>query len=181
MTMNGAPVNRMGPLAVTLLAALLTACGGARLDYGQSNGLVIEEAPLGGEALLQRKTDLQRAYDDMVAFQLTMAELIDRRDSRGLSVFDDFVAQYVGQHLEPLLVSNWQSTHPETMAVDANLRFVKADVLVQMRYPRRVQRVIDDIERRYEGRMGMLVDYPIGQQTPLGDAIEILKHRKWDG
>jgi hypothetical protein len=180
-TINGVRTSWMGSLSVALLVALLTACGGARFDYARSGDLAIEETPLGGEALLQRTTDLRRAFDDMVAFQLTMSELIDRRDSRGLAVFDDFVAQYVGQHLDPLLVSSWQSSHPETMAVDANLRFVKADVLVQMRYPRRVQDVIDDIEMRYEGRKGILVDYPIGQQTPLGDALEILKHRKWDG
>jgi hypothetical protein len=173
--------RRLRRLGAVLIASLLTACAGARPEYQQSGDLTIEEAPLGGEALLQRKQDLQRAFDDMLAFQLTMSDLINRRDSRGLAAFDDFVAQYVVEHLDPLLVASWQSSHPETMAVDANLRFVKADVLVQMRYPRRVQRVIEDIELRYQGRQGMLVDYPVGEQSALGDALEILKHRKWDG
>jgi hypothetical protein len=169
-------------LLVTSLA-LMGACAGARPAYQMTDQpeLSVEEAPLGGEALAQRKQDLQRALGDMLAFHATMASLVDRRDGRGLSAFDDFVAAYMGQHLDPLLAGEWQSTHPEVMAVDANLRFTKADVLVQMRYPRRVQRVIEDIERRYQGRANMVVDYPLGEQNSIIQAIEILKNRKWEG
>jgi hypothetical protein len=173
--------GRAGLTVPALLACLLLACGGVRPEYNEPSELAVEESPLGGEALVQRRQDLGRAYGDMVAFQATMASLIDRRDSRGLSAFDEFVATYMGRHLDPLLTSMWQSSHPELMAVDANLRFMKADVLVQMRYPRRVQRVIDDIELRYAGRESMLVAYPVGEQTTISQALEILKTRKWDG
>ncbi|MBW2382465.1 MAG: hypothetical protein JRG92_02465 [Deltaproteobacteria bacterium] len=176
--------SRLGLSALLVVAALLaTACSGVRPAYQTTNQreLSVEEAPLGGEALSQRKQDLERALGDMAAFHATMASLIDRRDGRGLSAFDDFVAAYMGEHLDPLLAGEWQSSHPEVMAVDANLRFTKADVLIQMRYPRRVQRVIDDIERRYESHGNMVVDYPLGDQNSITDALEILKNRKWEG
>ena len=117
----------------------------------------------------------------MTAFHLTMSSLIDRRDSRGLAIFDDFVVSYLGRHLDPLLRADWQSSHPEVMATDANLRFIKADILVQMRHPRRVQDVIEEIELRFQGRNGMLIGYPIGDQSTLIDALAILKDRKWGG
>jgi hypothetical protein len=170
-----------GGLLLALCASFGLACGGVRPEYSGTSDLAIEESPLGGEALAARRQDLERAYGDMLAFQATMSNLIDRRDSRGLSSFDEFVATYMGRHLDPLLIPSWQSSHPELMAADANIRFVKADVLVQMRYPRRVQRVIDEIERRYAGRESMLVSYPVGEQTTLAEALEILKTRKWDG
>jgi hypothetical protein len=159
----------------------VSACGGMRPGFEEPQHVAVEEAPLGGEALAQRRQDMQRAFGDMLAFQATMSSLIDRRDNTGLASFDEFVAKYMGRHLDPLLAAGWQSSHPEVQAVDVNLRFVKADVLVQMRYPRRVQRVIDDIQKRYVGRDGMLVDYPVGEQSTLGEALAILKTRKWDG
>jgi hypothetical protein len=176
--------NPSGCLALLLVVTLVaTACAGVRSDYYSSErtNLTVEEAPLGGEALAQRKQDLGRAWKDMLALHATMASLIDRRDGRGLSAFDDFVAAYMAQHLDPLLAGQWQSSHPEVMTVDANLRFIKADVLAQMRYPRRVQRVIDDVEQRYHGRENMLVDYPVGEQNSISDALTILKNRKWEG
>lgn len=176
---RGSSRRVIGLLAAIAICA--AACSGARPMYEVSDDLVVEEAPLGGEALLQRRLDMERALGDMLAFQATMASLIDRRDSKGLSTFDEFVAKYMGRHLDPLLVSRWQSTHPEVQAIDINLRFVKADVLVQMRYPRRVQDSINDIQIRYQGRDDMLVEYPVGEQSTLAEAIAILKERKWDG
>jgi len=171
-----------GSIAVSAaLGALLVACAGARPDYGSPVDLAVEEAPLGGEALAQRRQDLARAYGDLLAFQATMASLIDRRDSRGLSTLDEFVAAYVGRHLDALLAPEWPSGHPEVMEVDANLRFAKAELLVMMRYPRRVQDVIDDIERRYRGRGSMLVEYPAGEQNTVDEALRILRDRKWNG
>ena len=40
---------------------------------------------------------------------------------------------------------------------------------------------VDEIRRRYEGRAEMMVEYPVGQQSPLGEALEKLTHRKWRG
>lgn len=163
------------------LGTLLVACAGARPDFGTPMELAVEEAPLGGEALAQRRQDLNRAYGDLVAFQATMTSLIDRRDAGGLGTLDEFVAAYLGRHLDALLAPEWPSGHPEVMEVDANLRFAKAELLVLMRYPRRVQAVIDDIERRYAGRSSMLVEYPAGEQNTIEEALVILRDRKWNG
>lgn len=158
-----------------------TGCSGIQTQYISESRWLEEEAPLGGEALAQRKQDLERAVRDMTAFHSTMSSLIDRRDSSGLVIFDDFVVSYLVRHLDPLLSADWQSSHPEVMGTDANLRFIKADILVQMHHPRRVQGVIEEIELRYHGRDGMLIGYPIGEQRTLSDALSILKNRKWGG
>jgi hypothetical protein len=78
------------------------------------------------------------------------------------------------------LIPEWQSSHPEVMALDANLRFMKAQLLSNMRYPRKVQESIDDIEGRFEGRESMLVEYPVGEQRALGEALEMLRDQKWN-
>ena len=141
---------------------------------------VAEESPLGGEALAQRRMDLSRAWRDLLHFDATMRSLVDRRDSRSVSLLDGFVSQYMDQHLDPMLRPEWQSTHPEVMAIDANLRFMKAQILADMRYTSKVQDSIEDIEARYMGREGMLVEYPVGEQRPLGEALDMLVDQKWN-
>lgn len=138
-----------------------------------------EEAPLGGEALAQRRMDLGRAWRDLLHFQATMESMVDRKDSRGVALLDGFLDEYMGRHLDGLLRPQWQSSHPEVMALDANLRFMKAELLAQMRYTRRVQDAIDDIESRFTGRESMLVEYPVGEQQSLGEALTMLRERKW--
>ena len=140
---------------------------------------VEEEAPLGGEALAQRRMDLGRAWRDLLHFQATMESMVDRRDSRGVALLDGFLDEYMGRHLDGLLRPAWQSSHPEVMALDANLRFMKAELLAQMRYTRRVQQAINDIETRFMGRESMLVEYPVGEQRALGEALTMLRERKW--
>jgi hypothetical protein len=67
------------------------------------------------------------------------------------------------------------------MALDANLRLAKAEVLIQMRSPQRVQDVLDELEKRYRGREDMLVEFPIGKQGTLRDGMKRLSDRKWRG
>jgi hypothetical protein len=177
---NG-PRHRWTSIGAAMACALLVACAGPRAESEERPSLSVEESPLGGEALTQRKQDLRRAYGDVIAFQTTMSSLIDRRDTRALSSLDGFVGQYLDRHLDALLAPAWQSGHPEVMEVDANLRFAKADLLVKMRYPRRVQAVIDDIEKRYKDRANMLVEYPVGEQNTIAEAMVILRSRKWNG
>lgn len=140
-----------------------------------------EEAPLGGEALAQRKLDMQRALGDLGAFNQTLTSLIERRDDAGIEAMEPFVLGYIGQHLDLLIAPTWPSNHPEMAAVDANLRFMKAELLIQLRRTRDVQKVIDDIRERYASRQQMLVDYPLGQQSTVAGGIEKLKNRKWNG
>ncbi len=150
-------------------------------DLGEmTDRAVAEETPLGGEALARRRMDLDRAWRDLLHFEETMESLVDRKDSRSVALLDAFLDQYMGTHLAGLLRPSWQSSHPEVMALDANLRFMQAELLAQMRYTRRVQDAIDDIQTRFAGRESMLVEYPVGEQRPLGEALDLLRDRKWD-
>jgi predicted small lipoprotein YifL len=176
-------------LAATLaaLAAIATLAGcGSRTpeipdDLAWEQTAAEESAPLGGAALAQRRQDMQRAANDLIHFHATLESLHHRGDRNGLVLFSGFLDAYMGLHLDPLLRGEWQSKHPELMALDATLRLVKAEVLIQMRAPRRVQQVIDEILTRFEGRENMLVDYPIGSQGTLQEGLRILTERKWRG
>jgi hypothetical protein len=140
-----------------------------------------QNTPLGGAALAQRKQDLQRAHRDMIHFHATLESLQHRRDRNGLLLFSQFLDAYMGMHLDPLLESEWQSRQPELMALDANLRLVKAEVLIQMRAPGRVQQTLEELRERFKGREDMLVEYPIGKQGTLRDGLRKLGERKWRG
>lgn len=175
------------PLA-TLAAALALVLGsGCVIDRAAPPDLVPETSaaeasvPLGGEALLQRKRELDRAYRDMVHFDATLLSLHRHGDKNGLRQFGNFLEAYMGLHLDPLLAGEWQSRHPELTALDANLRFAKAEILIQLRMTRQAQEVMDQIEQRFKGREDMLVDYPFGQQHPLGEGLQMLRERKWRG
>ncbi|MCG8589537.1 MAG: hypothetical protein MJE66_09620 [Proteobacteria bacterium] len=177
--------SRWLPLLGLLAGALLLPACAA--DHRLPGEMVVEEtaaedsAPLGGESLAQRKRQLQRSHADMRHYHTTLRSLRHRRDRNAWILFSGFLDKYMGMHVEPMLRGEWQSTHPELMALDANLRLVKAEVLIQLRDPRRVGQTVEEIERRYQGREGMLVEYPIGDQTTLGEALEHLKERKWRG
>jgi hypothetical protein len=181
--MSGNPGKRLGLLASALCAASLACAGQTEFQ----DVLVLEQTaaeqstPLGGAALGQRRQDMQRAHRDMLHFHTTLESLQQRRDRNGLVLFSQFLDAYMGLHLDPLLASEWQSRHPELMALDANLRLVKAEVLIQMRSPQRVQQVIEELRERYAGRDDMLVEFPIGKQGTLRDAVRRLGERKWRG
>ena len=175
-------VNTAGWAATLLVVGQLIGCAGGEAPTPQDEGMMAaqEETPLGGEALAQRRMDLDRAWRDLLHFDATMRSLVDRKDSRSVALLDGFLSQYMAEHLDPLLAPTWQSTHPEVMALDANLRFMKAQILADMRYTSRVQKSIDDIEIRFQGRESMLIEYPVGEQRALGDALMLLRESKWD-
>lgn len=134
-----------------------------------------ESAPLGGPALRQRREQLQRMHRDLIQIQTSIASLRHRGDRLGMNQLTRFVDAYMGLHLEPVLRPQWQSRHPELMALDANLRFLQADVLLRMRANARAKRVMGELAERFEGRGDMLVDYPIGEQNTLADAFLMLR------
>lgn len=177
-------VLTMLAMSTTLTTGSLMGCAGGGRDALFEDGLGVrpsDEAPLTGEALAQRRTDLDRAWRDLRHFDATIQSLADRRDGRSIALLDDFLSQYLFEHLDPLLAPDWPSSHPELMELDANLRFMKAQILTDMRYTRLVQRAIDDIEGRFQGRENMLVEYPAGEQHALGEALTILREQKWGG
>jgi hypothetical protein len=171
--------------ALGLLATLaLLACATTApvvLDLEIDDSAAEETAPLGGDALAERKREMQRTYRDLIHFDATLDGLRDRRDRNGSILFDQFLATYIGTRLEPMLAPEWQSRHPELMALDASLRFVQADILVRMHDTRRVQQVIEQIELRFQGRENTVVQYPIGSQGTIAEGLTTVRNRKWRG
>ena len=177
-----AAIRRTVPLALALALGVGCAADPRIPDsFGLESQAAEETTPLGGEALALRKREMRRAQRDMRHYHATLRGLDERRDRSGKILFSQFLDAYMGIHLDPLLASEWQSNHPELMALDAGLRLGKAEVLIWMRQQRRAQQTIDELLRRFEGRETMLVEYPIGGQTTLEQALEMLRERKWRG
>lgn len=132
-------------------------------------------APLGGESLLQRKIELDRAVRDLRHCHATLTSL-NRRGERGpTAMFREYVDAYIAQHVLPLLHERWQSRHPELAGLDANARLLVAELWSLMGRPGRTEDMIDDLRRRYAGRGSMIVAYPVGEQGTLADGIEHLR------
>ena len=173
-------------IQTALLAGLvlLLGCTGARdlpVDIVLEDATAEETAPLAGSALLQRRQQLERAQGDLVRFHETVGDLVHRRDRDGKARFEQFLHAYFGLHLDPLLRAEWQSRHAEVMALDANLRLLKAQILIRLRETAQAERVLAELTHRFRGREDILVSYPIGRQTPLGEALEKIKSAKWKG
>ena len=98
-----------------------------------------------------------------------------RRDESGMIVFDEFADAYVTKTVLPLLEPEWQSRHPEVALLDVNARFAVASLWVIIGSTRSANRMLDEIDRRYKGRGEMLVGYPIGGETTLGEALGRLR------
>jgi len=179
-------LETMRPLILSLTIALTSLFAAAcatdpRDDMEIGDDLTVNHvAPMGGEALMQRKDELERALSDMMIFRQTLESMNDRRDSRGIDSSQEFLNRYMAIHLEPLLEPRWQSSHPELILVDANLRFVQAELLIQMGYGLGgwTDDVIDELIERYKQRGNILVDYPVGTQTTLREALRILRNHK---
>ena len=140
-----------------------------------------KSVPLGGDALVQRKREMRRTYRDMLHFRATIESLERKRRRNGWIQLSNFLNAYMERHLGPMLRPSWQSEHPELMALDANLRLIETEVLIQLRDTRRAQQALREIQRRYEGRETMLVEYPVGRRGSLSSALELLSKRKWRG
>jgi hypothetical protein len=157
-------------------AALLAACAPTQpADFDPEAIKVHEANALGGAALGQRKQEMQRAVSDMQAFHKTMEGMIARRDSGSVTVFAEFLSRYMGQHLDPILRAEWQSRHAELIDLDVNLRILETSMLIQMRKAKKVERMIKDVQKRYAGRDALLIEYPIGEQSTLGETLNLLR------
>lgn len=132
-------------------------------------------APLGGEALEQRKLELARSYRDLGHFLKTLDGLHRRADRNGLVMFGEFADFYVSKHVIPMLEPEWQSRHPEVASLDANARFAVAAVWAKIGSSSSASRMLDEIDRRYKGRGEMLVGYPVGGESTLRDALAHLR------
>jgi hypothetical protein len=139
-------------------------------------------APMGGEALAQRKLELDRSYRNLGHFLVTLDNLHRRKDRNGVVQFTQFADFYVAKHVIPLLEPEWQSRQPEVALLDANARFAVAALWAKIGASASASRMLDEIDRRYKGRGEMLVGYPIGGQSTLKEAVARLRSRSsWSG
>jgi hypothetical protein len=163
-----------------LIALSALACGlwqpGARSEAQRTT---MAGLPLTGTVLLQHKQQMRRALESLFVFRLSLASLAVRRESRDQEVFADFVEAYMGMHLDRLVHGDWQSGHPELTALNANLRILKADLLIRMRERARAEAALDEIAERFRGNEGMLIEYPPGQQTSVRRALDLLRQKRW--
>lgn len=179
----GAPCARTLALSL-LLGALAVGCVSEpdlRDEFAPDSTAAEESVPLGGDALAQKKGEMERSLRDLMHFHRTIASLDGRRDRNGFSNFAGFLDAYLGTHVDPLLAGRWQSRHPEVMALDANLRLVKAEIFIVLRDTGRVQDVIEELNERYEGRENMLVEFANGEQGTLKQGLDRLQNDKWRG
>lgn len=167
--------------SAALLPALLLFAAGCVSDATLTDELLAEaeasraSAPLGGEALIQRKLELDRAVRDMSHFHATLVSL-DRRYDRGAEVlFQEFVDFYLAKHVLPLLEGEWQSQHPEVAVLDVNARFVVAELWSMMGASGRASQMERSIVTRYRGRESMIVAYPVGEESTLADGLAHLR------
>lgn len=139
-------------------------------------------APLGGEALAQRRLDLDRSYRDLGHFLTTLDSLYRRNDRSGQFMFAEFADFYVAKHVLPMLEPEWQSRHPELAQLDVNARFAVVALWTRLGSSSSAGHMLDEIERRYKGRGEMLVGYPIGSQSTLREAVKHMRERSsWSG
>jgi hypothetical protein len=167
-----------------LLAVALMACAGTgplEDEFAPDRTAAEESVPLGGDALAEKKAEMQRSLRDLMHFHRTLSSLDGRRDRTGFSNFAEFLDSYLGTHVDPLLSGRWQSRHPEVMALDANLRLMKAEIFIVLRDTGRVQDTIEDLTARYEGRESMIVELPNGEQGTLQEGLQQLQDDKWRG
>ena len=69
------------------------------------------------------------------------------------------------------------SEDPEYALLDAELRLVKAELLIETKDYWSAGDVIGQIADRYENRSSMLVNFPVGEQSTLAEAIDYLRAR----
>ena len=109
--------NRALPWALMTLTALPLLFGCAAGSDPQPEEMTVsaeeEEAPLGGEALARRRMDLDRAWRDLLHFELTMSSLVDRKDSRSVALLDGFLDEYMSTHLAGLLRRRGRAVIPK--------------------------------------------------------------------
>jgi len=173
-------LHRLMILAVVLCGGSLAGCvsDATRADAMVRSANAAEaSAPLAGEALEQRKLELERTYRDLTHFNATFDSLNRRNDREGKLMFSAFVDHHLTKQVLPTLAGEWQSRHPELSAVDADVRLTVAELWMRMGATSRTRRMLNEIERRFEGRGDMLVSYPIGSQGTLRDGVAMLRQR----
>ena len=152
----------------------------AHLDYFAKSAEAREaESFLAGEALEQRKLSMRRAHRDMKSFFATIESLRRHRKRDEIRLFENFLRPYMATHLERLLSSRDTSWNPELSLLDANLLFAQAAILIELEDRADLVKVIGEIGRRFEGMESMIVEYPVGSENTLADAVLELQRMRY--
>ncbi len=167
---------RLALVALLPLASLLTGCAPTGHGFAQESDLQHSE-----QLLAQRKRDLSRAIRDLSELQTTRRHLAEHYAADELIDFDHFLTSYLEEQVAPLLNNQWQSAHAELAPLDANLRILQADSLVELSRPFSAKRVMREITQRYADRSDMLVTYPAGRRETVHEALAQLEAKNGRG
>ncbi len=170
-------MNSKSALVATFIALLvLPACAGrwTGSDYLSAQPVSTEpDEQLAGESLEQQKRALRRTHDDLKAIQLTAQSLRRHRNIQGIEAFESFVQPFIADQVRPLLDEEPQ-WHPELKLLKANLMFAEAAVWLELRDSGRVSKVTRRIEKALSGEKNMLVEYPLGDESTVEQALRDL-------
>ena len=136
--------------------------------------------PLGGASLAKARDELLRAERELVHFQKTLVSLRQRSDVDGHNRFRRHVWAHLVQRVDPMLARAWPSEHLELAALDAQLRLMKVEVLLQMGHPLLCQRAINDIRRRFPDTERILVTAPTAGDATLEEALMAVQLRRYE-
>ena len=84
--------------------------------------------PLGGEALAQRKLELDRCYRDLGHFLVTIDAVHRRGDRNGVIMLGEFVDFYIGKHVLPMLEPETCDALRRSFTRHRNLRRLRSQV-----------------------------------------------------
>ncbi|MCP4002773.1 MAG: hypothetical protein GY725_01130 [bacterium] len=147
-------------------------------DYFKKQPVGVEpDQQVSGEALLQRKETLRRLHRDLKSVKATAESLRRHRDLEGIASLEGFVHPYFEQQIEPL-ISDTGEWHAELQLLEANLLFAQAEVLYELRDARRLAKIARRIHNRFASSKSMLVEYPIGEQSTVQNALEDLEYKR---
>jgi hypothetical protein len=171
---------RTAAIGAALAALATTACSTAAI-MGRSETTATRPeqeiaGPLSGEALAQRKIEMRRSARDLVHFGATVETMRLRRD-RGRGDFEEFLDRYLADRVDPLFIGSESNDDPELAVLDAELRLMKAELLIDTKDSWNAGDIIDSVESRYGERRSMLVRFPVGQQSTIAASISYLRER----
>lgn len=164
-----------------LLMLMISALGCGHGQPAHLAGTATEggSLPLTGTALVQHKHEMRRALESLFVFRHSLETLAVRREARNREVFSDFLEAYFGMHIDPLVRRDLQGGRPELTTLRANLTIAKADLLIGIGERPRAEAVLAELAQRVRGNERLLIEYPPGEQTTVGKALELLHQKRW--
>ena len=63
--------------------------------------------------------------------------------------------------------------------LDAEMRLLEAELLMRLEHRSDAERVLDEVDRRFAHRSDLVVNYPVGKQSSLTEAVRIARAPRW--